>query len=52
MKNSPESEIRERIHARGRICFAEFMEVALYHPHGGYYTGPPVVGPFGLSIIQ
>lgn len=47
MKNTPESEIRERIDTRGRICFAEFMEIALYHPQGGYYTGPPVVGAEG-----
>ena len=47
MKNTPESEIRERIDTRGRICFAEFMEVALYHPKGGYYTGPSMIGAEG-----
>ncbi|WOD41361.1 class I SAM-dependent methyltransferase [Nodosilinea sp. E11] len=30
----------DRIHQspQGRIPFAEFMELALYHPQGGYYT--------------
>ena len=35
---SAEDEIRARIAMRGRITFAEFMEVALYHPMGGYYN--------------
>jgi SAM-dependent MidA family methyltransferase len=35
-----EKEIRSRIAARDRISFREFMEVALYHPNGGYYTDP------------
>ena len=38
MGNGPEAEIRTRIAERGPITFAEFMEVALYHPNGGYYT--------------
>ena len=33
-----EIEVRSRIAARGKIPFAEFMELALYHPGGGYYT--------------
>ncbi len=33
-----EAEIRARIGARGRITFAEFMETALYHSGGGYYS--------------
>jgi SAM-dependent MidA family methyltransferase len=38
--------LRERIRARGRIPFAEFMDLVLYHPVAGYYnsfrekTGP------------
>ena len=28
----------ERIASDGPITFAEFMEVALYHPKGGYYS--------------
>ena len=42
-----EAEIRRRIRERGPITFAEFMEVALYHPQGGYYTGPERVGVAG-----
>lgn len=43
-----EEEVRARIAARGRITFAEFMEVALFWPHGGYYaSGAPVLGPSG-----
>ena len=38
MDNAPEAEIRGRIESNGPITFAEFMEVALYHPYGGYYT--------------
>ena len=33
-----EAEVRRRIFDRGRISFAEFMEIALYHPTGGYYS--------------
>ncbi len=32
---------------RGPITFAEFMEVALYLPHGGYYTTGTAFGPQG-----
>ena len=42
-----EAEIRRRIAASGPMTFAEFMEVALYHPQGGYYTGPERVGASG-----
>ncbi len=38
MERTPEAEIRRRIASNGPITFAEFMEVALYHPNGGYYT--------------
>ena len=43
----PETEIRARIVKRGEIPFAEFMEVALYHPWGGYYTGASAFGAAG-----
>lgn len=33
-----EAEIRRRIHQRKAITFAEFMDLALYWPDGGYYT--------------
>ncbi len=42
-----ETEIRRRIAARGPIPFAEFMEIALYHPAGGYYTAGERVGREG-----
>lgn len=38
MEHTPEAEIRGRIESNGPITFAEFMEVALYHPKGGYYS--------------
>ena len=37
MEHTPEVEIRKRVASHGPITFAEFMEVALYHPSGGYY---------------
>ena len=44
---SAEAEIRRRIAARGPITFAEFMDVALYHPRGGYYTSEGRIGAAG-----
>ena len=41
-----EEEIRSRIAREGRVTFAEFMELALYHPKGGYYARG---SPFGES---
>ena len=42
-----EAEIRRRIAERGRIPFAEFMDVALYWPRGGYYSSGGNVGASG-----
>lgn len=42
-----EQEIRWRISRQGRITFAEFMELALYWPEGGYYSNPENIGPHG-----
>ena len=36
-----EAIVRARIHDRGRITFAEFMALALYHPLYGYYRSDP-----------
>ena len=36
----PESQIRREIGEQGSISFARFMELALYHPQGGYYSRP------------
>ena len=44
---TPKAEIRRRIAVGGPITFAEFMEVALYHPSGGYYTSEERVGAVG-----
>ena len=34
--------LTRRVTARGRITFAEFMELALYWPNGGYYIGASI----------
>ena len=44
---SAEFEVRRRIDERGKITFAEFMDIALYWPDGGYYTGQEPVGAQG-----
>ncbi|MFH1560421.1 MAG: SAM-dependent methyltransferase [Chloroflexota bacterium] len=38
MAEGVEGEIERLVLERGRITFAQFMEVALYSPRGGYYT--------------
>ncbi|MCH8061235.1 MAG: SAM-dependent methyltransferase [Chloroflexi bacterium] len=47
MDGSPESEIRRRVAESGRITFAEFMRIALYHPTGGYYASASAFGAEG-----
>lgn len=42
-----ETEARRRIAERGPITFAEYMEIALYWPDGGYYSSRRVFGPAG-----
>ncbi len=42
-----EEEARRRIRERGAITFAEFMEVALYWPDGGYYSTRRAFGAAG-----
>ncbi len=42
-----ESEVRRRIDERGAITFAEFMDLALYWPRGGYYSSGGPIGPSG-----
>ena len=44
---SAESEVRRRIQELGKITFAEFIEIALYWPQGGYYSGREPVGAQG-----
>ena len=45
--NGPEAEIRDRISRQGKITFAEFMELALYYPRGGYYSNASAFGATG-----
>ena len=42
---SSEQHIKNRISQSRKIDFAEFMELSLYHPVGGFYTTGPRVGP-------
>ena len=58
--------IIEEVHKKGKITFAEFMQMALYHPKygyynsdkervgrfGDYYTSPTVHGIFGELIAK
>ena len=44
---SAESEVKRRIQKRGQITVAEFIEIALYWPQGGYYAGLKAIGPEG-----
>jgi hypothetical protein len=44
---SAEAEIRRRIRERGPITFAEFMELVLFWPQGGYYLQREPIGPSG-----
>ncbi len=46
-EGGPRAEILRRIEEKGPITFAEFMDVALYWPGGGYYTSER--GPWGGS---
>ena len=39
--------IQARMAESGRLTFAEVMEIALYHPVGGYYTAHVNLGPTG-----
>ena len=42
-----ESEVRRRIDERGAVTFAEFMDLALYWPRGGYYSSGDPISPSG-----
>jgi len=42
---SPEAQIRTLIDTKGKITFAEFMDVALFHRDGGYYVNVSASGP-------
>ena len=44
--------LRERIHERGPLTVAEYIEHALYHPQFGYYTSGPNIGPRGDFVTS
>ncbi len=44
---TPEAEIRRRIREQGPITFAQFMDVALFWPQGGYYVARDPIGAGG-----
>ncbi|HST03690.1 MAG TPA: SAM-dependent methyltransferase [Chloroflexia bacterium] len=46
------SWLRDQIRAHGPITVAQFMEQALYHPHLGYYTSGPNIGPRGDFVTS
>lgn len=46
-QNLAEAEVLRRIAVEGRITFAEFMRITLYHPEGGYYTTRKAIGAEG-----
>ena len=39
MRSAVEQEIRDLIQKNGRITFAQFMQICLYSPNGGFYSG-------------
>ena len=44
---TPQEAIEGLIRQQGKITFAEFMELALFHHQGGYYTSELRVGAYG-----
>ena len=46
-QNPVTDEVVQRIRANGPLTFAEFHELALYWPGGGYYNGRPRIGREG-----
>ena len=44
---SAETEIRSRINLKGKITFAEFMDIAMFSPEYGYYNSPRIWGVQG-----
>ena len=47
LTRSLEEELAHRLQTEGRITFAQFMDLALYWPRGGYYRGPSPTGAEG-----
>ena len=42
-----QEELIHRLRTKGKITFAEYMDLALYWPKGGYYRGPSPTGASG-----
>src|SRR5882672_6472831 len=51
LRSAVDQEIRALIHKHGRITFAQFMQVCLYSPRGGFYSarGTRISTHFGTS---
>ena len=51
MRSAVDQEIRDLIQKNGRITFAQFMQVCLYSPRGGFYSsrGSRISTHFGTS---
>ena len=51
LRSAVDQEIRDLIHKNGRITFAQFMQVCLYSPRGGFYSsrGNRISTHFGTS---
>ena len=49
--NALEKLLRELIAERGPLSFAEYMELALYHPDFGYYSRPEPQTGFGGHFV-
>lgn len=47
MSRPLQEELIHRLRTKGKITFAEFMDLALYWPKGGYYRGPSPTGASG-----
>jgi SAM-dependent MidA family methyltransferase len=64
LRSTVDQEIRDLIHKHGRITFAQFMQICLYSPHGGFYasrdnsigthfgTSPTSHPVFGALIVR
>ena len=44
-------QVRARIARQGPISFADFMEIALYDPDGGFYTRGGGAGRAGRDFV-
>jgi SAM-dependent MidA family methyltransferase len=54
LRSAVDEEIRDLIHKHGRITFAQFMQVCLYSPRGGFYSSRAqrISAHFGTSALS